>query len=169
MTEDTPRKSEQILNDLIAMADRSEAYLKKIEDDLSLSPVNTAKEYWAISNLHDDLKKQITRIYHVVNALDKAILPRLFDHNGLDMVRIPELGRSFSIRQMTTASMLDKAGAMSWLRDNGHGDLIQETVNAGTLASFIRNLQLEQGIDPPEELFKVNSYKTIGSNKYNPK
>lgn len=169
MTEETARKNEQILRDLTDLADRSEEYLKKVEDDLSLKPADMAKAYWAVCNLHDDLKKQLTRLYHVMNALDKAVLPKLFEHHGLDMVRIPELGRSFSIRQMTTASMLDKEQAMEWLRENGHGDLIQETVNAGTLASFIRNMILEEGIEPPEELFKVSTYKTIGSNKYNPK
>lgn len=167
MTEDT--KNGKLLQDFTALADKSEDYLKKVEDDLTLKPADMAKAYWAVSTLHDDLKKQLTRIYHVMNALDKNVLPKLFDHHGVDMVRIPELGRSFSLRQMTTASMLDKEAALAWLRDNGHGDLIQETVNAGTLASFIRNMILEEGTEPPEELFKVNSYKTIGSNKYNPK
>jgi len=167
MTEDT--KNGKLLQDFTALADKSEDYLKKVEDDLTLKPADMAKAYWAVSTLHDDLKKQLTRIYHVMNALDKNVLPKLFDHHGVDMVRIPELGRSFSLRQMTTASMLEKEAALAWLRDNGHGDLIQETVNAGTLASFIRNMILEQGVEPPEELFKVNSYKTIGSNKYNPK
>lgn len=167
MTEDT--KNGKLLQDFTALADKSEDYLKKVEDDLTLKPADMAKAYWAVSILHDDLKKQLTRIYHVMNALDKNVLPKLFDHHGVDMVRIPELGRSFSLRQMTTASMLEKEAALAWLRDNGHGDLIQETVNAGTLASFIRNMILEQGVEPPEELFKVNSYKTIGSNKYNPK
>jgi hypothetical protein len=169
MTEEAAHKNEQLVRDLTDLADRSDEYLKKVEDDLSLKPADMAKVYWAVRNLHDDLKKQLTRIYHVMNALDKGVLPKLFEHHGVDMVRIPELGRSFSIRQMTTASMLDKEQAMSWLRDNGHGDLIQETVNAGTLASFIRNMILEEGIEPPEEMFKVNTYKTIGSNKYNPK
>ncbi len=168
MSNDTS-KNKQTLEFMADLAQRSEDYLKQVEEDLTLKPADLAKTYWLVSELHDSLKKQLTRLYHVVNAMDKAVLPRLFEHHGVDMVRIPELGRSFSIRQMTTASMLDKEGAMAWLRNNGHGDLIQETVNAGTLASFIRNLQLEQGIDPPEELFKVNSYKTIGSNKYTPK
>lgn len=169
MTDDTARKNEQLLQDLTDLAYRSEEYLAKIEDDLTLKPADMAKVYWAVNTLHDSLKKQLTRIYHVMNALDKGVLPKLFEHHGVDMVRIPELGRSFSVRQMTTASMVDKENAMKWLHDNGHGDLVQETVNAGTLASFIRNMILEEGTEPPEELFKVNTYKTIGSNKYNPK
>lgn len=162
-------KNDYVIDALSELADKSEKYLKSVEDDMTVKPAEMAKAYWRAKELHDQLKKQLTRLYHVVNAMDKSVMPKLMEHHGVDMVRVPELARSFSIRQMTSASMLDKEGAMSWLRDNGHGDLIQETVNAGTLASFIRNMILEEGIEPPEELFKVNSYKTIGSNKYNPK
>lgn len=135
----------------------------------TLEIADIAKRYWALKNMHDDAKKIVTRLFHIVNALDKGIFPAQLEKRDLDMVRVPELARSFSIRSNTSASMLDKDGAMNWLRENGHGDLIQDTVNAGTLASFARNLQIEQGIDLPEDLFKVTSYNSMGSAKYTPK
>ena len=49
------------------------------------------------------------------------------------------------------------------------GDMIQETVNAGTLSAFIRNMILEQGIDPPEDIVKVSTYSTTSMVKYRPK
>lgn len=169
MSEQTANANEALLQALTELADRSERYLEKVDGDMALKPADMAKAFWAAKNLHDDIKKQLTRLYHVVNAFDKALLPKLFEHHGVDMVRIPELGRSFSVRQMTTATMIDKEGAIAWLRGEGHGDLVQETVNAGTLASFVRNMVLEMGMDPPEDLIKVTNYTTIASNKYNPK
>ena len=128
-----------------------------------------AKRYWRMKNMHDALKKQVTRLYHIVNSLDKGIFPAQLEKRDLDMVRVPELERSFSIRTNTSASMIDRDAGMKWLRENGHGDLIQDTVNAGTLASFARNLQIEHGIDLPDEIFKVTTFNSMGSAKYKPK
>lgn len=128
-----------------------------------------AKRYWQLRGLYEALDKQRKRLYHVVNSLEKGIFPAQLEKRDLDMVRVPELARSFYSQQKTSASILDKEKGYGWLRENGHGDLIQETVNAGTLASFARNLQIEEGIDLPEDLFKVTQYNTIGSSKYTPK
>lgn len=161
--------AEQLLEDATQFADDIETWFESRRDDKSIPIKQMVAEFWRIKAVHDDLKKQVTRLYHVVNSLDKGVLPARFEDEGVDMIRIPELARSFSVRTNTSASMIDKDGAMEWLKETGNGDLIQATVNAGTLASFCRNLVLEQGIEPPEELIKVTTYNSIGSNKYNPK
>lgn len=165
----TKFKASELVGLLADKAADAEDWLEKIREDKSIKPADMAKMYYAMDTFYDEIKAQLTRIYNVVNAVDKAIFPALLEHHGLDMVRVPELKRSFSVKQMTSASMIDKEGGITWLREQGHGDLIQETVNAGTLASFFRNMMLEQGIDPPEEFFKINSYRTMTSAKYTPK
>lgn len=166
---DMTTPAEQLLEDATQFADDIEAWFESRRDDKSIPIKQMVAEFWRIKAVHDDLKKQVTRLYHVVNSLDKGVLPARFEDEGVDMIRIPELARSFSVRTNTSASMIDKDGAMEWLKETGNGDLIQATVNAGTLASLCRNLVLEQGIEPPEELIKVTTYNSIGSNKYNPK
>jgi hypothetical protein len=109
------------------------------------------------------------RVYHVVDMVEKYLMPKVMEDNDLDMIRVPEIARSFSLRNQLSASMIDKDEAMKWLRKEGHGDLIQETVNSSTLSSFIKSLIIDEGIDPPEEYFKVSQYKTTGINKYTPK
>lgn len=161
--------ADQLIADATQFADDIEAWLNSRKDDKSIPLKQMISEFWRIKAVHDEVKKQVTRLYHVVNTLDKGVLPARFEEQEIDMIRIPELGRSFSIRTNTSASMIDKEGAMEWLRESGNEDLIQPTVNAGTLASFCRNLVLEQGIEPPAELIKVTTYNSIGSNKYNPK
>lgn len=166
--EETWTKS-RIVSEISKVSDNAEAWLERIKDDKTLTPAELAKVFFYMDGFYDEVKAAITRLYHVIDALDKFVLPSLMEHHGVDMVRVPEIKRSFSIRQMMTASIIDKEEGIKWLRENGFADLVQETVNAGTLASTFRSMILDQGIDPPEELFKVNNYKKISTTKYTPK
>jgi hypothetical protein len=60
-----------------------------------------------------------------------------------------------SISRRYTASMLDKKAGMKWLKDNGYAEMVQETVNAQTLAGFARNLEDTEGKELPDTIFKV--------------
>ena len=101
--------------------------------------------------------------------MDKFILPTKFDASDLDLIRIPELARSFYPTTKYSAKTLDKEELMKWLRDLGQDALISETVNSSTLAGFLKERMLEEGIDPPEEIVQLTTYKSIGSSKYTPK
>ncbi len=154
---------------LASLAIDGENWLEDVKNNKTIKPSVLAIALFSLKEAHKRLDETVTRFYHVHNALDKKILPERLDEAGLDSIRVPEIARSFSIRDNTTASMLDKEKGFGWLRSIGQGDLIQETVNAGTLASFCRNLLLDQGIEPPEDVIKVNNYKSISINKYTPK
>lgn len=160
---------EELVVETKKVADVAEEFLGSLKDDKSKKPADVARHYWYVKTNYEEAKKHLTRVYHVLDALDKNVLPELMEEHDMDMIRIPDLGRSFSIRQMMTASMLDKERAFQWLRDNGNEDLIQETVNAGTLSSFIKSMIVDEGIDPPEDVFKVSTYKKTNSTKYTPK
>lgn len=55
--------------------------------------------------------------------------------------------------------VVDKDKAKEWLQDNGHGDLIQETVNAGSLkAALAQRIKKGDGT-PPQDLFKLTLFK----------
>ncbi len=154
-------------------SDALDQILEKANDapaDGGLSITELAKALFFIKNAHVEADTATTKgLYHVVERINKGILPKRMNDAGQDMVRIPEIGRSFSIRTQYSASILDKEGAFAWLRETGNEALIQETVNAGTLSSFCRGLVLEQGIDPPEDLIKFSSYDAMSINKYTPK
>ena len=163
-----PSKLEQAIEALETTCDLAvQAHEATDYDTLEIAEL--ARRFWTLKTLHERADKARKQLYHIVNAIDKGIFPAQLEKRDLDMVRVPELGRSFYSQDKTSASILDKEGGYKWLRENGHEDLIQETVNAGTLASFARNLQIEEGIDLPEDLFKVTTYSTTGSSKYTPK
>jgi len=60
-----------------------------------------------------------------------------------------------SISHRWSASMLDKDMGFKWLRANSLGDIIQETVNAQTLAATAKELSEKHNRDLPAEIFKV--------------
>ena len=60
--------------------------------------------------------------------------------------------------------------AFQWLRDNGYGDIIQETVNASTLSAFAKTLLETENKELPEEFFRVHaeSQATLTRGKVDP-
>jgi hypothetical protein len=56
-----------------------------------------------------------------------------------------------------SCTMPDKEHGIRWLKSNGHGGIVQETVNSSTLSAFAKNMLEEQGIELPPDLFKVGT------------
>lgn len=139
------------------------------DEDKTVKPAEIALMLFAISGAHEKLDASAKALYHVKDKLNKVVLPKRLEDNNTDIVRVPEIARSFSLQTKTSASFIDNEAGFAWLREIGQGDLITQTVNAGTLSAFVRNLQNDQGIDPPEEIVRVNTYNTISVNKYKPK
>lgn len=99
----------------------------------------------------DELKKQTTAL---VEAIGHQQLPERLDAAKVPNFTIEGVGR-FTRTERYFASMIDKAAGLKWLRANGGGDLIQETVNAQSLSGFGRARLEESGKDLPAKVFKV--------------
>lgn len=126
--------------------------------------------YHKLKGDYEALDKARKMIFHHNDKMDKGTVPALFDRIGQDLVRIPDIGRSFYPVTKQSASIVGpKPDAYEWLRSNGGSEIIQETVNAGTLASFLKEMIQDQNIEPPPELILYKTYKTTGSSKYTPK
>lgn len=138
-------------------------------DDKTIEIAEIAAALLHVKEAHAELDRVAKKLYHVKDKLEKHSLPSRMEEMDIDMLRVPGLGRSFSIQNKMSASFIDKEKGFEWLRSTGQGDIIQETVNAGTLTSFVRNLIIEEGIDPPDDIVKVSQYKTTSIAKYTPK
>lgn len=149
-------------------AEKIEAWLSEARESKT-SVKDLAVAMFMVKGTYDLLDPAVKRLYHVANSLDKGVIPSRFEEEGLDQIRVPEIARSFSIRQGVSASMVDKEKGMEWLREMGAEDLIQQTVNSGTLAAYCKNLLTDQGIEPPPDVIKVTTYNSISVTKYNPK
>lgn len=142
---------------------------KAVEDAEGQSLVDAVKVYWRLKSGYDALDKARKRVYALADKMDKFVIPTKFEAEDLDLIRIPELARSFYPQTKYSAKVGDKEKLADWLREIGQEALITETVNSSTLAGFLKERLLEEGIDPPEDFVQLTTYKAIGSSKYTPK
>lgn len=130
--------------------------LKKIDnlDDLIrlMAQVRRAKD------ATDSAKKTLEALYGVMS---NKIIPEMMRDKKIKTTTLADVGR-VTVSNRTSCSMLDKEAGMEWLRANGLGDIIQETVNASTLAATAKT-KIEEGFDLPDDVFKVsiNPYVSI--------
>ena len=155
--------------DLMKAAEVVEKAAETMKNDGTISPAICAEFYFHLDTAYDAADAARKRVYHVNDMLDKHLIPLRLKDAGLDLIRVAAVARSFYVVTKTSATMLDKVRGFDWLRANGQGDIIQETVNAGTLSAFCRSLILEQGIEPPSDIIKVSTYDTTSMTKYRPK
>jgi hypothetical protein len=158
------------LKDLITVLNKTADALQKEVDALPKEdPFQLAPVYFRLKTDYDQLDTARKRVYALVDKMNKAMMPEALDANGGDLIRIPEIGRSFGFTSKMSVSMIDKEAGMKWLKDEGHGDLIQPTVNASTLAAFAKSLLLEDGMDLPDDIFKTSTYRNTTMTRYTPK
>lgn len=166
---DIAKRLGKITEDVIAIGKELNEWEEDARADGTIKPSTLGLAFFSTSTIYEELDKAVKKVYHFKDALNKFHIPERLRAYDMDGMRIPEIARSFSIVEKTSASFIDKDAGLDWLRSIEQGDMIQETVNAGTLSAFIRNMILEQGIDPPEDIVKVSTYSTTSMVKYRPK
>ncbi len=127
-----------------------------------------AEVYFETKQAYDALDAIRKKIYHVLDRTSKEVIPARLNEMGVDRVRVPSIGRSVGILIKYSASTVDKEKGFAWLRKRGDEHIITETVNASTLAAYLRDLTLNEGVDAPDDAFVLKSYNITGMNKYNP-
>jgi hypothetical protein len=123
--------------------------------------VVATKDHVQVIRHYDEFRKINAVIKETKDALSKM-------EERLSREQVPDVMRLSNIRSTTiegvgrvslgtrwSASMIDKDMGMKWLRDNGNGGVIQETVNAQTLGALAKELN-DQGIDLPSDKFSTN-------------
>jgi len=111
-----------------------------------------------VKALMDELKKASSVQQKAFDHLRLHRVPEMMESMGVDNVKLTDIGR-LSTRAEIYASIMPemKEDAYDWLRENGHGDLIKGTVNAGSLKALLKE-QIREGEIIPDEIFKVTPY-----------
>mgnify|MGYP006422376637 CR=1 FL=1 len=155
------------LDELDQFVQRVESVLEQVEKECELTDLLVA--YRSISEVYDRLDKQRKTLYKIKDRYDKQVIPqRMFDSDTAK-VSVDSIGVSFYPLTKYSASVKDKEQGFEWLRSQGLDSLITETVNASTLASTFKEMILEQGVEPPEDLFNFTTYHITGQSKFTPK
>lgn len=92
----------------------------------------------------------------VKERLSAKILPEIVEASQLGQSVTLKNGKRVTVQYKVMCSMPDKDAGKQWLIDNGLGDLVQDTVNAGTLTA-VAKARLEENEPLPEELFKMST------------
>jgi hypothetical protein len=108
------------------------------------------------------IKESREALAQMEERLSREDIPNTLREHGIKTITIEGVGR-VTVSHRFGCSMLDKDAGLEWLRENGHGGLIIETVNSSSLAAFAKSLLQEQGEDLPSEIFKVstNPYTSV--------
>ena len=85
-------------------------------------------------------------------------IPEQMENEGINSVNLEGIGRLSTQGNIYAGIMKDKKDeAYDWLRDNGHGDLINGTVNSSSLKAFLKEC-MRNGEAFPDDLFKATPY-----------
>lgn len=85
-------------------------------------------------------------------------LVKKMEDTGITNVTVEGVGRVTLVGDLyARIPAAKRTAAYEWLRDNGHGDLITETVNASTLKAAVRTM-LKKGEELPSDLLVVTPY-----------
>ena len=123
---------------------------------------------------YDKLQAQSKPFADAYEYLRLNKIPAVFDERAIKTLAVTGLidieGNAVNMRCGLTSDIYAsiKAGkkdeAYQWFRDNGRGDLIKETVAAGTLKSSAKDA-LKKGAPFPEDLFNVTPFSRAGLTK----
>lgn len=104
----------------------------------------------------DELKEQLKAAETEVDGLDLALSDKMAEQ---EVDRFSRNGNTFYLNSRLFASPAagKKDDLMRTLKDNGYGSLVVETVNANTLASFVKEQKASNEDEVPAWLSDVVS------------
>ena len=117
---------------------------------------NMADKLKAAKDHKKELEAQVKEVGKEIEQLDLTLSDAMAE---ADLDRFSRNGSTFYLTSRLFASPAEgrKEELMQTLKDRGYGSIVVETVNANTLASFVKELMAENGDAVPEWLAGVVS------------
>lgn len=111
---------------------------------------------------NEDVKLIRKQLEILEDRLSHNEIPDMFKRIGIKNLTVEDVGR-VSIGHRWGCSIIDKPIGFQYLREQGDGGLIIETVNSSTLAAHAKNLMDTQGKTLPPDKFttSINPYTSI--------
>jgi hypothetical protein len=107
-------------------------------------------------NAYEEVDEQRKKLFTQLEYLSRNAIPEQMAEKGVTSITLDHF--RFTVNSKSTTSITDKDAGYQWLKENGHGDIIKESVNANTLAAFARSYLEEHDKDLPE-FFKTSYMK----------
>lgn len=98
-----------------------------------------ASRYLVLRDELDKMKAETTKLQKEFDEIRLNLLPSMLEEDGIDSARLEDIGTVYTTADLHVSVPADKKEFLfDWLRDNGAGSLITETVNASTLKAWVK-------------------------------
>jgi hypothetical protein len=125
-------------------------------DALTLNELITAMD--AVQKQKEVLEDQLKAVNKRFDFLRISKIPTKMDDEGVSNINITGVGRVSLTADMHVSIKTEmKESFYVWLRDNGRGDLLQETINPSTLKATVKGM-FKGGQEIPEDLLNVSPF-----------
>lgn len=118
--------------------------------------VTILRHFHSLRNVNSLIKEAREALSQIEDNLSTRDIPDAMKAHGVKTVTIEGVGRC-TVSYRFSCSMLDKELGIKWLKDNGHGGIVQETVNSSTMGAFAKNLLETEGKELPDDIFKTGT------------
>ena len=123
---------------LATLAEYVDERAKVITDGKLKDVLAAARLMHALDTFTEEVQKLIKAPAELAyNHIRFTVLPNLMDDDGVTSIGVDGVGR-VNLQDDIAVKVLDKDLLRDWLKEQGSEDIIKETVNAQTLAAFIR-------------------------------
>lgn len=126
-------------------------------EEASLSTLAT--QFKALRDLTTEMEAQVENIKAARDHIAQVLLPEKMDAEGMGTVNVKGIGR-IAITQQIRASVKkdDQPLLRQWLRNNGYGELVTETINSSTLKAWVKE-RIEEAEEYPADIISVHTFE----------
>ena len=123
----------------------------------SNEPADLVRFYADMREEYDALGETISEFTRLEKDLSYTRVPACFDVHGIQNVRVAGYGL-VGLNRRWSCSILEgkKDDGFAYLRKAGQDGMIIETINAGTLGAWARKEVEDEGVEPPDDIFKTS-------------
>ena len=151
---------------VIKLAEEMAVLQKQLEKEFAAAkksgPVQAARAYVVMRRMCDRVQDIVSisdggKVFGpMMQKLATEEMPAMFEQAGVPHISLDEGFRVGVSHRWSASIKSDKKGeAYHWLRVNGLGDLITNTVNASTLSAAVKKEVEEHNREFPDEFFNV--------------
>lgn len=148
---------------LYALAKASALLDDEAKEAVSLdNPAELVRTYADLREQATDMRDAVAFLSKLEQNLSYEQIPLAFDRAGIENVRVTGYGLVSLIRKWSCSFIEGKQEeGFAYLRDQGQGGMIRETVPAPTLGAWARTVTDETGKEPPLEIFKTSIARSV--------
>ncbi len=154
MKQSTLQAINETCNSMIAVASAVRADTNEVAS--GNDHIAVIRHFDALRIAMEKIKEAREALQEMTDQLSRETVPEFMKRAGVKTLTLEGVGR-VTVSHRYSCSMLDKDLGFKWLRTNDAGELIQETVNAQTLAAYAKNRLEQEGFAMPDDIFKVGA------------